>query len=142
MAQCKIRSANKDLNEAIEQFYTNWKDTVPTMKLVPRVQLSPMAAEFQSTKTYNFPRGDYSTVDYLLGRAYARDANLTILSNTEVLTCPTDIGAELPSLMVRSTPRGGIYRSFGKKVILLRRHDWHNDNCSPQRSAGYTPACC
>ena len=78
-----------------------------------------MAAEFKSTKTYNFPQGAYSTVDYLLDRTYARDANLTILLNTEALTCPTDMNAELlPSLMVRSSPGGGIYRLFGKKIIL------------------------
>ena len=116
VAQSEIRSAKKDLDEAVKQFYTDRK--VPKTKSVPHWHLSPMAAEFKSSKTYNFPQGAYSTVDYLLDRAYARDTHLTILLNTEVLTCPTDIGAELPSLMVRSSPSGGIYRLFGKKIIL------------------------
>ena len=118
VAQSEINSAKKDLHEAIEQFYTDGKDTVPKMKSVPHVDLSPMAAEFKSSKTYNFPQGAYSTVDYLLDRAYARDTHLTILLNTEVLTCPTDTGAELPSLLVRSSPSGDTYRLFCKKIIL------------------------
>ena len=111
----ELSSAKKDLDEAIKQFHANWKDTT---KSVPTVHLSPMGAEFKSTKLYNFPQGAYSTVDFLLDRTYARDAKLTILLNTEVLTVPTDTDAKLPSVMARCSASGNIHRLFAKKVIL------------------------
>ena len=114
----EMGETEKKLNEAIVQFYKNWMHTTPHLKSYPKVQLSPMAAEFKSTKLFNFPQGAYSTVDFLLDRTFARDANLTILLNTEVLTFPTDIDAELPSVMARSSACGGIYRLFAKKIIL------------------------
>ena len=115
VSSSELSCAKKDLDEAIKQFHANWKDTG---KSVPTVQLSPMGAEFKSTKPYNFPQGAYSTVDFLLDRTYARDAKLTILLNTEVLTVSTDTDAKLPSVMARCSASGSIHRLFAKKVIL------------------------
>ena len=111
----ELSCAKKALDEAIKQFHANRKDTT---KSVPTVHLSPMGAEFKSPKPYNFPQGAYSTVDFLLDRTYARDANLTILLNTEVLSVPTDTDAKLPSVMARCSTSGSIHRLFAKKVIL------------------------
>ena len=111
----EMSDAEKRLNEAIKQFYEKW---MTKTKSFPKVQLSPMAAEFKSSKLYSFPQGAYSTVDFLLDRTYARDSNLTILLHTEVLTFPTDTDAELPSVMARSSPSGNIYCLFAKKIIL------------------------
>ncbi|KAG8534016.1 uncharacterized protein KY384_000858, partial [Bacidia gigantensis] len=115
IAVTEMSDAETNLNEAMEQFYKNW---MPTTKSFPKVSLSPMAAEFKSSELYNFPQGAYSTVDFLLDRTYARDANLTILLNTEVLTFPIDTDKDIPSVIVRSSSNSGIYRLFANKIIL------------------------
>lgn len=106
VSSSELSCAKKDLDEAIKKFHAN------------SVDLSPMGAEFKSTTLYNFPQGAYSTVDFLLDRTYARDAKLTILLNTEVLTVPTDTDAKLRSVMARCSASGNIHRLFAKKVIL------------------------
>ncbi|KAE8406038.1 hypothetical protein BDV37DRAFT_281280 [Aspergillus pseudonomiae] len=50
------------------------------------VSAAPMAAQFSSSKPYDFPQGAYSTVDRLLQLSYARSPNLTILTNVEGLS--------------------------------------------------------
>lgn len=110
----KVAEAQGDLIRAIRQFFTNWGHSTQYVTAA----LAPMAAEFGSDKPYNFPQGAYSTVDFLLDCAYARNSNLTILLNTEVLYLSSDVNAKTQTLAVRSSSGGGLYNLSAKKIIL------------------------
>ena len=110
----EMNEARKDLHNALKEFY----HTLTKSGHIPAVEFSPLAAEFKSSKLYNFPQGAYSTVDFLLDRTYAKDANLTILLNTEVLNFLSNDQAGTSSLTVRSSANGKIYQLFSKTTIL------------------------
>lgn len=98
-----------DLDGAIKDFY-NQAETSPT------ATLAPIAAQFSSTGTYHFPQGAYSTVDHLLDQLYSRDAYLTVLLDTEVLSCE---GTQSPySLTVRSATNKQLHQIESNSVIL------------------------
>ena len=105
--------AESDLNSAIREFYRGMGKISS-----PVVDLSPMAAEFKSLKLYNFPQGAYSTVDFLLERLYARDPNLTVLLNTEVLALRDETKTGLSELSVRSSAKSKLYQLCSKTIIL------------------------
>ena len=109
----ELSTAEGDLNDAIKEFYQKIGKSSPH-----KVHLSPMASEFKSTKLYSFPQGAYSTVDYLLDRTYKRDANLTILLNTEVLTVSKDTNTGQLALKVRPSSGDRTYQISAKTVIL------------------------
>ena len=78
--------------------------------------LAPIAAQFDTTGLYHFPQGAYSTIDYLLDRLYSRNAYLTVLLDTEVLSCE---GTKSPySLAIRSGPEKKLGTIRAKSVIL------------------------
>lgn len=112
----ELNEARNNLNGVINEFYKQRHSQAK----VPTVELAPVAAEFPSgkSKVFGFPQGAYSTVDYLFDRIYARDENLTVLLNTEVLTFSTDGDATLPSVMVQSAISKSVYRLSASKIIL------------------------
>ena len=78
--------------------------------------LAPIAAQFDTTGLYHFPQGAYSTIDYLLDRLYSRNAYLTVLLDTEVLSFE---GTKSPySLAIRSGPEKKLGNIRTKSVIL------------------------
>ena len=98
-----------DLDGAIKDFYNQASDS-------PTATLAPIAAQFTSTGTYHFPQGAYSTVDHLLDQLYSRDAYLTVLLDTEVLSCE---GTQSPySLTVRSATNQQLHQIESNSVIL------------------------
>ena len=101
---------SRELDQAIENFYGYNATYVPT------VSLAPIAAQFNSAGLYHFPQGAYSTVDHLLDQLYSRDACLTVLLDTEVLSC--DGTASPYSLTVRSLTNQRLHQIVSKSVIL------------------------
>jgi choline dehydrogenase-like flavoprotein len=63
------------LREAIKDYVIDEK----------QLDLGPIATQLISPAPYRFPQGAYSTTGPLLNRMYARDKNLTVLLETEVI---------------------------------------------------------
>ena len=80
------------------------------------LSFAPIAAQFDATGLYHFPQNAYSTVDFLLDRLYSRNEYLTVLLDTEVLSCE---GTGPPySLTIRSGPQQKLGYIRCKSVIL------------------------
>lgn len=78
----ELSTAKEDMTDALKEFYNAYYSA----KSVPKVEIAPVATEFNSPRPYIFPQGAYSTVDSLLNKAYSRDSYLTVLLNTEALS--------------------------------------------------------
>lgn len=108
-----VGAAKRTLTNAIEGFYSKYGygSTI-------NVQLAPIAAEFNSTRLYQLPQGAYSTVDALLDLTYARDCNLTILLNTEVLNV-SQVSGEWRSVTARTMSDQRVAEIRAVKGVIL-----------------------
>lgn len=70
-----LDNARTALNKAVSDYIVPGQD----------LHLGPIATQLISPEPYRFPQGAYSTTGPLLNRMYARDQNLTVLLETEVL---------------------------------------------------------
>lgn len=87
----RVEADKKAVNKAKGLLEGALNDYYRTSEKDKTTEYSPSAvdngAEYtDGTRLYYFPQGAYSTVDYLLDRLYARDENLTVLSNAEVVS--------------------------------------------------------
>jgi choline dehydrogenase-like flavoprotein len=109
----EVKEAKEKLEAAIKSVYVG----------SPNATLSPLAVQFSPKHPYQFPQGAYSTVDYILDKVYARDPNLTVLLNTEVISISYDqIGMgsyKACSLIARTAPGGLQTELFAKQGIIL-----------------------
>ncbi|KAF7177493.1 hypothetical protein CNMCM7691_005746 [Aspergillus felis] len=83
------------------------------------VELAPIAGEFKSLRRYQFPKGAYSTVDGLLGMAYAKNEFLTILLKVEAISVTKPVDSPTHCLAVRTMSDGRQFSFKANKAIIL-----------------------
>lgn len=117
----ELSTFKKEMEDALKVFYKKYYSTTS----VPKVEIAPVATEFNSPRPYIFPQGAYSTVDSLLDKAYARDSYLTVLLNTEALSVSFEEAKtagskyQASSVTVRTANDHRSGKIFAKQGIIL-----------------------